>query len=221
MTEPSGGSRPKRPVAVPGVALVAVTAIGITALLGGLNEAPDPAPDALGQGAVLDQGRYSTRFVESHVKVEKAQTRFDEDKRFLELVFDVTNKGDATAPVGLPPDPDKPQYAYLGDSFASSLVNMTPKFSKDAGPFVFAVDKGDQTRQLHPGVASQVIVRYELGKTERPPDKVVLDVSAFEYVPGFEDQTLRWQMVSKSVGDKNYPEIKARVTLPVKAGEGA
>ncbi|MEU1386156.1 MULTISPECIES: hypothetical protein [unclassified Nonomuraea] len=222
MTEPSGGdTRPTRPVAVPIVALVAVTAIGITALLGGLNEAPDKGPDLLGQGATLDQGRYSTRFVESRVKVERAKTQFDEDKRFVELVFEVTNKGDETSSVGVPPDPAKPDKAWLGMSFADSLVSISPKFPKESGPFVYALNKGDETRQLHPGVTSQVLVRYRLGATERPPDKITLDVATFEYAPGFEDERLRWQMVAEEKEDKFYPEVKARVTLPVKAGEGA
>ncbi|MEU8320459.1 hypothetical protein AB0C33_19055 [Nonomuraea sp. NPDC048881] len=222
MTEPSGDStRPRRPVAVPIAALVAVTAVGITALLGGLNEAPDKGPDLLGQGATLDQGRYSTRFVESRVKVERAKTQFDEDKRFVELVFEVTNKGDETSSVGLPPDPAQPDKAWLGSSFADSLVAISPRFSKESGPFVYALDKGDETRQLHPGVTSQVLVRYRLGATERPPDKITFDVAAFEYVPGFQDERLQWQMVAKEKDDKFYPEVKARVTLPVKAGEGA
>ncbi|RSN01894.1 hypothetical protein DMB42_37650 [Nonomuraea sp. WAC 01424] len=223
MTEPSGGSstKPRRPVAVPIVGLVALTAVGITALLGGLNEGDDKGPDALGAGATLDQGRYSTRFVESRVKVDKAKTPYDEDKRFVELVFEVTNKGDETSSVGLPPDPAKPDKAWLGMFFANSLVSISPKFPKESGPFVYALNKGDETRQLHPGVTSQVLVRYRLGATERPPDKITLDVATFEYAPGFEDQRLRWQMVSKEEGDKFVPEIKARVTLPVKAGEGA
>ncbi|MEU5867185.1 hypothetical protein ABZ815_38845 [Nonomuraea sp. NPDC047529] len=221
MTEPSGDTRPRRPVAVPIVALVAVTAVGITALLGGLNEAADKGPDLLAQGATLDQGRYSTRFVESRVKVEKAETQFDEDKRFVELVFEVTNKGDETSSVGLPPDPAKPEQAWLGESFADSLVAISPKFPKESGPFVYAVNKGDETRQLHPGVTSQVLVRYRLGATERPPDKVTVDVATFEYVPGFEDQRLRWQMIAEEKDDKFFPEVKARVTMPVKAGEGA
>ncbi|MGW4409266.1 hypothetical protein ACWEJ6_34915 [Nonomuraea sp. NPDC004702] len=221
MTEPSGDSRPRRPVAVPILALVAVTAVGITALLGGLNEAPDKGPDLLGQGATLDQGRYSTRFVESRVRVERAKTQFDEDKRFVELVFEVTNKGDETSSVGLPPDPAQPDKAWLGSSFADSLVAISPKFSKESGPFVYALDKGDETRQLHPGVTSQVLVRYRLGATERPPDRITFDVATFEYVPGFQDERLQWQMVAKEKDDKFYPEVKARVTLPVKAGEGA
>ncbi|MEW9554495.1 hypothetical protein [Nonomuraea sp. NPDC050783] len=219
MTEPSGGSteKPRRPVVVPAIALVTLTAVGVVALLGGLNEAPE-APKPLGQGAVLDQGMYSTRFVESRVKVEKAQSTFDQDKRFVELVFDVTNKGDETAMVGMPPE--KITSAFSTTSFAGSLVNITPAFDKEAGPFTFGLVKGDETQQLQPDVPTQVIVRYRLKENERPPEKITFDVASFEEGTSFLSGTPTWEMVSKQVGDKYYPEIKARVTLPVKQEAG-
>ncbi|MET8988008.1 hypothetical protein ABZW49_21390 [Nonomuraea wenchangensis] len=220
MTEPSGGSdtRPRRPVVVPAIALVALTALGITALLGGLDEAPD-VPEPLSQGAVLDQGMYSTKFVGSRVKVEKGELSFDEDKRFVELVFDVTNKTDETARVGIPAE--QPSQAFTMTSFAGSLLKISPAFSKEAGPFTFALIKGDESQQLQPDVPTQVIVRYRLKEGERPPDKITIDVASFEEGSGFNSTELRWQMVSKQVGEKFVPEIKARVTLPVKQEAGA
>ncbi|MEQ4714809.1 hypothetical protein [Nonomuraea sp. B19D2] len=220
MTEPSGASsdKPRRPVVVPAVALVAFTAVGITALLGGLSEAPDE-PEPLGQGAVLDQGLYSTKFVESRVTVERAKTQFEEDKRFVELVFDVTNQGDKTFSVGLPAQ--KLEQAFSLDSFAASLLNITPAFDKDAGPFAFAQAKGNESRQLQPGVTSQVIVRYRLKDDEQPPDRITMDVASFEEEPQFGSNDLAWRMVAKEVGDKWLPEIKARVTLTVKKGDAA
>ncbi|WP_433437080.1 hypothetical protein [Nonomuraea sp. CA-141351] len=205
---------------MPAVALVAFTAVGITALLGGLREAPDE-PEPLGQGAVLDQGLYSTKFVESHVTVERAKTQFDEDKRFVELVFDVTNEGDETVPVGLPGQ--NPAQAVGSNFFATSLLKITPAFDKDAGPFVFAQGKGGgESRQLHPGMTSRVIVRYRLKDNEQPPEKMSMDVAAFEYEGGFNDPTPRWQIVPKDPGDKPLvPEVKARVTLTVKKGDAA
>ncbi|MFI7705799.1 hypothetical protein [Nonomuraea sp. NPDC049480] len=220
MTEPSGGStdKPRRPVVVPAIGLVALTAIGITALLGGLSEAPEN-PEPLSQGAVLDQGRYQTKFVESRVTVEKARFDFEEDKRFVELVFDVTNTGDDTSSVGNPPE--KIERAFTSETFAGSLVKITPAFPKEAGPFTFVRVKGGESKQLHPGVKSQVIVRYELKGNQQPPEKIVLDVGTFE----FEEDTVlsvpHWQLVSKEVGDTFMPEIKARVTLPVKKGDAA
>lgn len=218
MTEPSGGStdKPRRPVVVPVVGLVALTAIGITALLGGLGEAPEE-PEPLAQGAVLDQGRYETKFVESRVTVEKARSDFEKDKRFVELVFDVTNKGDETSAVGSPPE--KIEKAFSSEFFAGSLLKITPAFPKEAGPFTFVRIKGSESRQLHPGVKSQVIVRYKLEANQQPPEKITLDVGSFE----FEDNTIfskpHWKMVAKEVGDGFMPEIKARVTLPVKKGD--
>ncbi|MEV0597055.1 hypothetical protein [Nonomuraea cavernae] len=219
MTEPSGGhDGPRRPVVVPALALVAVTIIGVTALLGGLEEASE-APPQLTSGAVLDQGLYSTRFVESRVRVQPAESTFAEEKRFLELVFDVTNLGDETTPIGLPPS--EPKLAATSSFFAGSLVKIAPTFPEDAGPFVFALNKDDETRQLHPGVTTKVIVRYELKDTEQPPEKVTLDVAAFEYEAGFQDPTERWSMISEEVGGELVPEIKARVTLPVRDGTRA
>lgn len=220
MTEPTGGStdKPRRPVVVPAVALVTITAVGITALLGGLSEATE-APDPLSQGAVLDQGLYSTKFVESRVTVERAENDYEEDKRFVELVFDVTNQGDETYPVGSPPQ--KLEQAYLSNSFAGSLVKITPAFDKEAGPFSFAVSKGGETRQLFPGMTSQVIVRYALKKNEQPPEKITFDVASFEHRTDFNSTDPIWSMVATESGDKFFPEIKARVTLPVKKGDSA
>ncbi|MFD0467916.1 hypothetical protein ACFQ0B_06070 [Nonomuraea thailandensis] len=203
---------------MPAIALVAITVIGITALLGGLNETPD-APDPLSEGAVLDQGLYSTKFVESRVRIEPAQNEWDEEKRFVELLFDVTNQGDATASVGLPPE--KPEQAFTFTSFAGSLVKISPAFDKDAGPFTFALSKGGETRQLHPGVPSRVVVRYKLKENEQPPEKITLDVASFEFESQFNDDIPAWQMISKEVGEKHLPEIKARVTMSVKKGDAA
>ncbi|MFI7617230.1 hypothetical protein ACIBP6_39010 [Nonomuraea terrae] len=220
MTEPSGESPEKRrrPVAVPAVALVAFTAFGVTALLGGLNEAPEE-PEPLGQGAVLDQGLYSTRLVESRATVERAATRFDEDKHFVELVFDVTNKGDETRSVGIPAQ--QPEQAYLSDNFASSLLRINPAFGKEAGPFTFVRAKGGDTQQLHPGVTSQVIVRYRLQEGRRPPEKISFEMASFEFAPDFNNELPRWKMIATEAGDSYLPEVKARVTLPVKKGGAA
>lgn len=220
MTEPSGASseKPRRPVVVPAVALMAFTAIGITALLGGLSEAPEE-PEALGPGSVLDQGLYSTKFVESRMAVEKAKGTWDKDKRFVELVFEVTNKGDETYQVGLPPV--KLEQAFTSNSFAGSLVKITPAFPKDSGPLTFAQAKGGETGQLQPGVTSQVIVRYRLNDTEQPPEKITMDVASFEFEPEWNTNVPRWRMIAEENLEnyKFYPEIKARVTLAVKKGD--
>ncbi|MGI5268830.1 hypothetical protein ACQEUU_06745 [Nonomuraea sp. CA-218870] len=219
MTEPlDGRGTPRRPVAVPVASLLIVTVVGIITLLGGLEEAEAP-PKPLGQGAVLDQGLYSTAFVEARVNVEKAELSFEEDKRFVEMVFDVTNLGEETVSVGLPPA--KPEEAGFGHSFANSLVRISPAIKKDKGPFAFALAGDDQTNQLHPGLKTKVIVRYRLDPGEQPPDKITLDVASFEYSPGFQDETVRWQLIREAAGETFVPTVQAQVTLPVKAGDTA
>ncbi|TYB69923.1 hypothetical protein FXF51_07165 [Nonomuraea sp. PA05] len=221
MTEPSGGStdKPRRPVVVPALALVTFTAVGITALLGGLNEAPEQ-PDPLSEGAVLDQGLYSTKFVGSRVKIEPAQNDWDEEKRFVELVFNVTNNSDETLLVGLPPE--KVEQAFSSTFFAGSLVKIDPAFThEDAGPFAYALSKGGETRQLHPGVPTEVILRYKLQKGQQPPAKITLDVASFEFTAQFNNNVEAWRMIAKEVGEKHLPEIKARVTMSVKKGDPA
>lgn len=219
MTEPSGdSSKPKRPVVVPAIGLVLLTTLGITALLGGLNEVPDPTPPQLSKGLTLDQGRYQTQFVDAVVSTQKAQNEFSEDKRFLDLIFKVTNQGKETSPMGLPPA--KPESAFTGTTFASSLVKITPAIKQEFGPMVFGTAKGVETRQLHPGVPTMVTVRFRLEKTDRPPDKVVLDVAGFEYTSGFNDPNLQWQIVKGEISDDQIlPEVKAQVTLPVTVRE--
>ncbi|TDB93139.1 hypothetical protein E1267_43530 [Nonomuraea longispora] len=202
---------------MPAIALTAFTAVGITALLGGLREAPEE-PEALGQGAVIDQGQFTTKVVESRVTVERAQTRFSEDKRFVDVIFDVRNNGDATASVGSPPQ--KIESAFTLASFAGSLVKIAPAFPKDAGPNTFAQGKGGLSQQLHPGITSQVVLRYRLKDTDPPPKQITLDVASFAWESDFNNVTPRWKMVATEAGDKWLPEIKARVTLPVKEGDG-
>ncbi|MEU7861101.1 hypothetical protein [Nonomuraea sp. NPDC049141] len=220
MTEPSGGSKkPKRPVVVPAVALVAVTALGITALLGGFAEVPDPAPPQYGEGAVLDQGQFSTQFVTAKVTTQKATADWDIDKRFVELVFKVTNQGKATAMVGLPPD--KPERAASLTSFAGSLIKVTPQVQVKGVPSVYSLSKNAKSGQLQPGVPTTVILRYDLDKGATPPKKVTLDVGGFVYEGGFNDPSFHWTMESETDDDVLLPVVQAQVTLPVHDAEAA
>ncbi|MEV0349395.1 hypothetical protein AB0H88_26780 [Nonomuraea sp. NPDC050680] len=228
MTEPSGGSnKPKRPVVVPAVALVAVTALGITALLGGFAEVPDPAPPQYGEGAVLDQGQFSTQFVTAKLATQKAKTDWETDKRFVELTFKVTNQGKTTAMVGLPPD--KPERAVSATSFAGSLVKVTPQVQAKGVPSVYSLSKNAQSGQLQPGVPTTVILRYDLDGAAKPPQKVTLDVAGFAYEPGFNDPSFHWNLISEESdseksgseepGSGRLPVVQAQVTLPVHGAE--
>ncbi|WP_214325330.1 hypothetical protein [Nonomuraea sediminis] len=217
MTEPSGGSstKPSRPVVVPAVALVAATGLGITALLGGLEERPDPAPPKLGAGQTLDQGQFETQFVESRYSEKKAENEFAKDKRFLDLVFKVTNKTDDPSFVGSPPNANGG-----GGGFGGSVLKMTPEIKTQFGPETFIQSKGATSRILQPGVPSTVVFRYELGPGVKPPQQVSLEVGKFEELESAVDGSTNWMLASESgfQDEKATDTVAATVTLPVKQG---
>jgi hypothetical protein len=217
MTEPTGGrDRPKRPVAVPALALVALTATGITALLGGLDQSPEDPPRQLKPGQSLDQGQFETTFVESKVTVERAANEFAEDKRFVDVVFHVTNKTDETISVGSMPN-DKGN----GYSFGGSLLKMNPQI-KTQLPQMFVLSKGVQSTQLHPGVASTVVARFELDAAAKPPAQVTFELGVYENVENpFTGESL-WLLPTEGgfLDTAEVEEVAATVTLPVKQ-EGA
>lgn len=207
MTEPSGGSsRPKRPVVVPAVALVAATAFGITALMGGLNQAPEKKPTELTTGQVLDQGQFDTKVLESKVTFIRAPNKYAKDKRYLDLIFNVTNKGKSTAPTGKPPS-GKDTYGY---GFAGTLRQIEPQIKTQFGPDVYVQAKGDSTsRQLQPGIPSTVVVRYELDLAAEPPDKVAIALGKMEERPSSLTEIVDW-----------YPETDLKVEPDPLSWEG-
>ncbi|WP_336208524.1 hypothetical protein [Nonomuraea sp. LPB2021202275-12-8] len=218
MTEPSGGSdKAKRPVAVPVIGLVALTAIGITVLLGGLDERPDSPPPQLKPGDSLDQGQFETQFVESKLTVERAKSPFTDDKRFVDVVFKVTNKTDETISVGsLPYDKSR------GYSFGGSLLKMDPPIKSKYGPRMFVDSKGVESVQLHPAVPATVIARFELEGAARPPEQVTFDVGVYEKAENPLTGESLWLLPTEGgfLGKAETKEVAAKVTLPVKP-EGA
>lgn len=203
MTEPSSGDgSPRRPVLVPAVGLVLATGLGITALLGGLNEAPDPNPPALKVAAEIDQGQFKTQFVESRVVVVKPDTSFGDPKRFLELEAKVTNTSDETA---------------LADSaFAATLLKTTPEIKPKYGVIAIVPTQSGPSRQLQPGVPTKVLVRYELEAGVKPPDQLTIDVGKREYLKGDYSPASGWVTAREEKDDKQVPVVLGRLTLPVK-----
>ncbi|MEV4216592.1 hypothetical protein [Nonomuraea sp. NPDC049725] len=214
MTEPSGGSdKPRRPVAVPALALVALTAIGVTALLGGLNEAPEAPPPKVKTGQSFDQGQFETQFVESKVTLQRAQIGSAENKRFLDVLFKVTNKTDETISVGhLPTDKGS------GYSFGGALLKMTPEIKTKTGGRLFVTSKGAESAQLHPGVPVTVVARYELDAAAEPPAEVTYELGVYESVENPLTGETSWILPSEDdpLGKPGATEVAATVTLPVK-----
>lgn len=196
---------------MPIAALVVATGLGIVAAFGGLGDAPDKPPQQLGPGATLDQEQFLTTFVESRSTVEPGSFG-GPGKRFVEIEMEVTNKGDATTRVGLPNDKG-------GDSsfFAGSLLKMTPEIKSEYGPAASASTEGVESNQLQPGMATRVVIKYELPDGQRAPERVRMDVGTFEFaaegiilVPG-------WHLATEDGADSARPPltVAAQVTLPV------
>ncbi|WP_327108733.1 hypothetical protein [Nonomuraea glycinis] len=214
MTEPSGDSgKRSRPVAVPVLALVTLTAVGIAALLGGFDERPAAPPPRLKAGQSLDMGKFEARFIESKVTTEPATSQFTEDKRFLDVVFKVTNKTDETLVVGSPPNDKSPGY-----SFGGALLKMTPQLKSEFGGQLFVLSKDVKSSQLHPDVPATVIARYELEGTTTPPEQVTYDVGAYEETENPLTGVVTWLLPSEGgfVGKAAVKKVAATVTLPVK-----
>ncbi|WP_068921007.1 hypothetical protein [Planobispora rosea] len=209
---PGGGTRRRRPVAVPLAILAVATGLGITAALGGFAKAPEEPPEQLGPGATVDQKLFLTKFVASRTAFQP-DVYGGEGKRFLEIELEVTNKSDRTQLVGSPGHAGKKGLLY-----AQSLLKMTPEIKNEFGPISAITDEGVPSRQLHPGMTATVVLRYELERGQRAPEQVTFDVGVFDpEPPGFSaDPDLTLEPESDVEGAP--PEVEARVTLPVRRG---
>ncbi|MFE3454832.1 hypothetical protein ACFXJ8_38510 [Nonomuraea sp. NPDC059194] len=203
MTEPSSeDDRPRRPILVPAVGLVLATGLGITALLGGLNEAPDPKPPALKLATDIDQGQFKTQFVESRVTVVQPDTSFGDPKRFLEVEAKVTNEGDETA--------------MVGSAFTSTLLKMTPEIKPKYGVITIVPTQSGPSELLQPGVPTKVLVRYELEPGVKPPDTITIDVGRRDYLKADWAPAYGWVTAKEEKDDKQVPVVLGQITLPVK-----
>ncbi|GIH76024.1 hypothetical protein [Planobispora longispora] len=211
---PGGGTRRRRPVAVPLAILAIATGLGITAALGGFAEAPKEPPKQLGPGAAVDQKLFLTKFVASRT-VFQPDEYGGEGKRFLEVELEVTNKGDRTEGVGSPGQGGKQGLLY-----GKSLLKMTPEITNEFGPISMIIDEGVPSQQLHPGMTSAVVFRYELAQGQQAPENVTFDVGVFDPDPdSVTGADLGLILESESDAKGAPPKVEAKVTLPVQRGE--
>ncbi|MEV0581408.1 hypothetical protein [Nonomuraea sp. NPDC050310] len=211
MTEPDGGTTPKRPVAVPVVALLAATALGITALFGGLAEVPTDPPAKLAEGAKVDQVRFETEFLGARSVLQKAPNEFAEDHRYLDVLVKVTNKTDSTEYVGKPWVSESTR----GSGWGESVRLMEPQGLTDVMAYV---DNPERTSQLFPDVPATVVVRYELDVAAQPPAQVALKVAAFEEAEDEFDGHAYWDLAGEQV-TKPDPLTVEGLTAPL-TGDG-
>ncbi|RBQ21932.1 hypothetical protein DP939_04475 [Spongiactinospora rosea] len=204
---------------VPVIAVLLATGMGATAVLGGLDRVPDPPPAALGPGDTLDQGQFATRFLGTKFVAVPPANRFSEEKRFIDLMFKVTNLGAKTVPVGSPSPPGRRSSFF--SFFGGSVLRTEPEIKSGSGGTGLVLTRGGvESRQLHPGVPATVVVRYELDEDARVPGTLVLHMGSFEMQERFPSKVAEWSSVMEEAGDKRYaPVVVAKVTLPVQRGE--
>ncbi|MEU6429488.1 hypothetical protein ABZ860_26630 [Microbispora sp. NPDC046973] len=214
MTSSPNGARRRRPVLVPVALALAVVGVGVTAAFGGLKEAPDKPPSTVSPGDTIDQGQFRTQFIKAIDTTEKGD--FGDTKRYLELVLKVTNMGKETASIGVVPESGK--YSPFG-SFAGSLLRTRPEIKTKYGPQVSVLSLGVESHQLHPGITTTVVVKYELEPTATAPPEISLDVGSFVYEQlGLLNQGYAWQLAGAYKDDKGpfEPEVATQITLPVR-----
>ncbi|TLP62461.1 hypothetical protein [Microbispora triticiradicis] len=215
MTSSPNGARRRRPVLVPVASVLAVVGIGVTAAFGGLKEAPDEPPPTASPGDTIDQGQFRTQFIKAIDTTEKSS--FGDPKRYLELVVKVTNMGDETASVGMVPEPGK-GFRQTG-SFAGSLLRTRPEMKSEYGPRASVLSYGIESQQLHPGITTTVVVKYELQPTATAPEEISLDLGKFENESrGLLNQSSEWLLAGEYKDDDGpfEPEVTTRITLPVR-----
>ncbi|MEZ0073027.1 hypothetical protein [Planotetraspora sp. GP83] len=213
MTSPPRGSRRRRPVLVPVASALGATGLGVTALFGGLKDAPEEPAPKVAQGQVIDQGQFRTQFIKAIDTTEKDD--FGGSKRYLELVLKVTNKGDKTTYVGTVPAPGG-KFSPIG-GFAGSLLRTKPEIKTKYGAQASVISYGIKSQQLHPGITTTVVVKYELEPSATAPTEITVDVGRFSYESfGLRDQTHYWELVSDDKQDTFVPAVAAQVSLPVR-----
>ncbi|WP_182908827.1 hypothetical protein [Microbispora sp. H13382] len=215
MTSSPNGARRRRPVLVPVASALAVVGIGVTAAFGGFAEAPEKPPATVSPGDTIDQGQFHTQFIKAIDTTEKGD--FGTTKRYLELVLKVANMGKETTSVGVMPEPGKG--FSQSTTFASSLLRTRPEIKTKYGPQVSVLSLGVESHQLHPGITTTVVVKYDLEPTATVPPEISLDVGSFEYDKiGLRDQTHYWLLKGeRKDGEGPFePEVTARITLPVR-----
>ena len=215
--------RRRRPVLVPVSLLVTVAGLAVAAALGGLEEAPDPAPERLGKGDVFDQVRIRTKFEDAVVLPGGRDGVGVQGQRWLHVRLQVTNQSDETVQAFGMVDRTIPAVRADGKTIKSPDQNITD------GPRIVMYVNERSYNQIHPGVTAPVTMAFELSPTDPPPKKVELDVGRFELVEGFWTELPEWRVEADSVAAADTEDNKARlvtrvhaqVELPVRVEEGS
>lgn len=208
-------------VLLPILAVLVAGVLAAGAFLGGFRQAPPSEPESLGRGAEVDQGRMRTKFLDAVVRAGGHDGIGISDKRYLEIVLDVTNQSDRTIS------------AYTMDTALPTVLAdgkaIKPKDpSRGLGPRYVVSTPGHAYSQLHPGVPAKVIIVFELGENEPAPKTVRIAAATYEWRETFFSQTHEWirvmapkppsaQDTAKEGSRPDEPLIIAEVDMPVRS----
>lgn len=215
-------SRPRRPVLVPAMVLLAGAGLGATAAMGGLEAAPTHGPALCAAGEEIDQHMFRTK-IENAV-VHAVELDGDEPSAAGHVVLDLNLKiyNDAKASVPL---------TYLENSLRvtspDGRVLMAPAGEAGSGDAwvrdTTVPGDGGASGLLPPRRTSTVVIRLRdrspaqwqdaRADAARYPDAVAVDAGRYEHHEDFLTGRDRAEPVRD---DDGRPEVVAHVTVPVR-----
>ncbi|MFC4530216.1 hypothetical protein [Sphaerisporangium dianthi] len=185
---PPRGARRRRPVLIPVVVVLAAATVGVSAALGGLEQAPKRPPEQLGKGAEVDQGQMRTVFEDAVVRSGAKYEMGAPSKRYLQIVLKVTNQSDRTIEA-------QTMDTALPTVRADATTIKPSSEPGDSGPYIRSISKDHPYSQLQPGVPTTVILSFEMKPGDPVPKKVRIDAATYEWHRDFFTQKHYWQRV--------------------------
>jgi hypothetical protein len=204
-------------VLVPVAVLCAASGLAVAAALGGLNQMPDDPPPSTTPGEQVDQDLFKTTIVD--VVAHKIHDPYTE-KTVLDLNLKVYNNATTSVPtyyleqsiLKIAPPAGPPLVAPRPTATASSSPAPSasaPTWDRDT----FIPASGVNSRELPPGLTSNVVMRFDVPKGLAVPERLTIDMGIYELHEDWFTKRHRPELVT----DDNLVDIvTAKVTLPVK-----
>jgi len=233
MTSSGRGTRRRRPILLSVSALVVAAGSAAIAVLGGFAEAPEKPPPAVRPGEEVDQDLFRTKAVDAVVRTLPAEDAggagglgSGDPHTVLDLTLRVYNTASSSVPIAYlerallrvaPPQGrpliEPPPGPGAKPSATPSAGPGEPAWRHD----MFIPQQGVDSRLLPPRLTSTVVVRFPVRDGLTPPDRLTIDLGKYELHEDWFTKRTRPELV---VGPGDEKLVAARVTLPVKRGEG-
>lgn len=238
MTSSRRGTRRRRPVLVSVSALVVAAGSVAITVLGGFAEAPEKPPPAVRPGEEIDQDLFRTTVVDAVVRTlpggdaggagdAGASGSAGAGRTVLDVTLKVFNNATSSAPMlylersllrVAPPEGRPLLEAPPSARGGGTSATPSPDASEPAWRHeTFIPAQGVDSRLLPPQLTSTVVLRFSVRDGLTPPERLVIDFGAYELYQDWFTKRTRPELV---VDEDEEKVVAARVTLPVKRGEG-